>query len=60
MLEYTSFRGWYYGVALDKLSDDKINIAVLNPTGVRAVLTNKEIDATIYYVRSSDKERLLR
>lgn len=60
MLENTSFNGWYYGIASSTLSDDKVNIGVLNPTGIRTIMRNRDIDLEVYYVRADDKTRLLR
>ena len=60
MLECTSFNDWFYGTGRDSLSKDKINIGVFNPDGVDALYTHLDIDLTIYYLRVSDKQRLLR
>lgn len=60
MLETTIFNEWHYGTALSSLSTDKINIGVFNPAGVRSLLKNELIDLTIYYIQTSDKERLIR
>lgn len=60
MLEYTSFNGWCYGTSRSELSREKINIAILNPNGIKAIMKDPDIDMTVYYVRASDKERLLR
>lgn len=47
ILEYTQFRGWWYGTATDQLVKDKINIGVFNPTGVYS-LSLKEMDLRTY------------
>lgn len=60
MLENTSFNGWYYGIDFSSLSDDKVNIGVLNPTGVRTLIRNPDIELEVYYVQADDKTRLLR
>lgn len=60
MLETTTFNGWCYGTAKSCLSNKSINIGVFNPTGVRSLLANKDIDVTVFYVRAGDKTRLLR
>ena len=60
MLEATSFRAWMYGTPLDSLDKDKINIGVFNPTSIRSLLKNGECDVFVAYVRTDDKERLLR
>lgn len=60
MLEYTNFNGWYYGSSISELSTDKVNIAIFNPAGIREIMDNPNIELYVYYVRASDKERLLR
>lgn len=59
MLEATLFNDWHYGTAASSLSDEKINIGVFNPEGVRCLMESG-LDITIYYVQADDKERLLR
>ena len=60
MLEYTSFNGWMYGTSINSLSEDKINIGVFNPAGVRQLLANKNIDITVFYIQADGKYRLMR
>lgn len=60
MLEATVFNEWHYGTMESSLSKEKINIGVFNPDGVRALLEDNNIDLTIFYVRASDKTRLIR
>ena len=60
MLEATEFNNWHYGTALSSLSKDKINVGVFNPQGIRCLMEDKLVDLTAYYVRTSDKERLIR
>lgn len=60
MLEYTSFRGWYYGVGLDQLKKDKINIGVFNINGIKRAFSNTAIDIRAVYIYADDKTRLLR
>lgn len=60
MLETTCFNNWYYGTALSCLSQDKINVGVFNPAGVRSILNNSEIEVIVLYVRAGAKTRLLR
>lgn len=60
MLEYTSFNNWYYGTCTSSFSKEKINLIALNPAGIRKLLKNNKIDIVTYYLRVSDKERLLR
>lgn len=60
MLEFTNFRGWYYGTAIDGLNLKGTNIGVFNPAGVRALIQNPDLNVKVYYVRARDKTRLLR
>jgi hypothetical protein len=61
MLEVSHFNGWYYGTEESALSLEKINIGVFNPEGIRSLLKHSDmIDLKVYYVRASDKERLMR
>lgn len=60
MLEYTKFRGWYYGTRKNELSRDKINVGVFNPTGVRSLLKNPELKVRPAYVQARPSTRLLR
>lgn len=60
MLETASFNGWCYGTSLDSLDPDKINIGVFNPTGVRSLLKNDNIEVKVFYVSAPAKTRLLR
>ena len=59
MLEYTNFRGWFYGTALNTLSDGKINIGVFNPAGIY-ILKDKFIDLKVFRLKATDKTRLIR
>lgn len=60
MLEYTEFNNWKYGTAKSCLSDDKINIGVFNPAGVRALMRKGDIDLAVYYLRVPGTERIFR
>lgn len=60
MLEYTEFNNWYYGTPLSALSEDKINICVLNPQGVKNLMQYEAIDMHVYYIIAAPKTRLLR
>ena len=58
ILEYSNFNNWYYGIGVNSLDENKINIGVLNPKEVEAL--KDKVDLTVYYVNASDKTRLLR
>ena len=61
MLEFTEFNGWYYGTPLDSLAEDKINIGVFNPAGIRSLLSNPNIQASgVFEIEASPKLRLMR
>ena len=60
MLESTNFNNWYYGTGLDSVSEDKINIGVFNPAGVRSLLNRKDCNILVFWVQAADKTRLIR
>lgn len=60
MLEATCFNDWFYGTAYESLRSDCVNVGVFNPTGIESLMTHKDIDLTVFYVRASDKTRLIR
>ena len=61
MLEFTNFNNWWYGTSYDSVrSDGIVNIGVFNPAGVRQLLDRPDCDVTVYWVTTSDKQRLCR
>lgn len=60
MLEATVFNDWCYGTSLDSLDNTKVNIGVFNPAGIESLMTHSNIYIVVYYVRTSDKNRLIR
>lgn len=60
MLEATVFNDWCYGTSLDSLDSTKVNIGVFNPAGIESLMTHSNIYIVVYYVRTSDKNRLIR
>jgi guanylate kinase len=60
MIEYTKFNDWYYGTGYDSLVENKINLGVFNPDGVRILFENKEINLTVIKIVTKDKTRLIR
>ena len=60
MIEAACFNGWFYGTGYASLRSDCINIGVFNPTGVESLLAAQDVEILVFYVRASDKERLLR
>jgi guanylate kinase len=60
MLEYTRFNGWFYGTSLQSVDENKINIGVFNPTGVRLLQQRADVELKIYRIWADDKTRLIR
>lgn len=61
MFEYTTFNNWWYGTSNDSIKKgDVINIGVFNPDGVRQLLGRSDCAVTIYHIKTSDKNRLMR
>lgn len=59
MLE-ASLHHWYYGTSYDTLRSDVINIGVFNPEGIYSLLESKDVNLKVFYIRATDKTRLLR
>ena len=60
MIEATSFNNWFYGTGLSDLKDDVVNVGVFNPEAAEILRSCQFIDLTIYYLKVSDKIRLIR
>ena len=60
MLEASYFNEWFYGTGLESLDKDKVNIGVFNPEGINNLMMHSNLDIVVFYVRTSDKQRLLR
>ena len=61
-LETTEFRGWYYGTSIEALNENKINIGVFNPSGVKNIIENfnYKIITLPILIATDNKTRLLR
>ena len=59
MLEYTQFNGWFYGTSKDSVREDKINIGVFNPEGIRNLLRRNDVELIVVRVWRPAKLRLL-
>ena len=59
-LETASFNGWHYGTRWADLDPTCENIGVFNPTGLKSLAAQEDIDLEIVYVKASAKTRLLR
>lgn len=65
ILGKTYFKNWYYGIFIDNLLENKINIGVFNPMEIKKIiqeLNKKKIEhqIKIYRLSTLPKERLLR
>lgn len=60
MIDYQVFNNWQYGTELKALDENKINIGVFSPNAIRTLLKLKICNVFVVWVRTSDKERLLR
>lgn len=60
MVEYTKFRGWYYGTPYSSLDKDKVNIGVFNIAGIKQLKRSGIVEVLPVYVYATDKTRLLR
>ena len=64
MLETAEFRKWFYGTQMSALKEDKINIGVFNPTGIRSLLKlereNGKVQVFPILIDTTDKQRLMR
>ena len=60
MLECTCFNDWFYGTSFESVRSDCVNIGVFNPTGVEALIHNPDVDVIVFWINTSDKQRLLR
>ena len=60
-LEYTKFRGWYYGIHKSEIQDVDVNIAIVNPQGLRSLIEyKKQYQIIPVYLKDRLLERLLR
>lgn len=62
MLDTNKFNDWFYGARRKDLVDDKINIGIFSPRAILDIMSwkNLDIDLKVYYLRASDKMRLIR
>ena len=60
MLDWQIFNNWQYGTELKALDENKINIGVFSPKAIRTLLKREDCNVFVVWVRTSDKERLLR
>lgn len=60
MLEFTNFNGWYYGTPIEGLKENKINIGVFNPEGIRNLKKSDDISLVVFEIAAAPKKRLMR
>lgn len=60
ILEATEFNNWFYATGIDKLYEDVINVAVVNPAGIESISEDSRIDLCVIECLCSDKERIIR
>lgn len=60
MVEVAEFNNWFYGTIFDSYDINKINIGIFDPTRLDILLSNKNIDATVFYITAKDNQRLIR
>lgn len=56
----TCFNNWYYGVEVEALAENQLNIGVFNPTMLQMMIDDPTLDVGICYVDTNDKNRLTR
>ena len=60
MVEYTQFRGWYYGTPYSSLDRNKVNIGVFNIAGIKQLKRSGIVKVLPIFVACEEKVRLLR
>lgn len=61
LLNAQEFREWYYGLSIEDLSENEINVMAMSNTMVEQMMedNNKNINLKIMYIETDDKQRLL-
>ena len=60
IVEMAEFNNWFYGTTYDCYDAEKINIGVFDPTRLDILLSNPDIEVTIFYIKTKDNIRLIR
>ena len=60
IVEMAEFNNWFYGTTYECYDDTKINIGIFDPTRLDILLSNPDIDVTIFYIKTKDNIRLIR
>lgn len=63
-LEWAVFNNWYYGTPYNALRKDRINVAILNPSGVNQLYTRninkQDLEIIVFFIHAEPKIRLIR
>ena len=60
MFEATVFNEWCYGIGVESVKENAINVGVFNPEGAETLLHDKRVNLVIVYIQADDKIRLIR
>ena len=56
----SEYRGWYYGIDIRTIAEDKVNLVVLDVKQIRDLLTKDNVELTLFKISASPKTRMLR
>jgi len=56
--EHVTYRGWHYGIAKDDCTNDAV--VVVEPSGLRQLKKMKNLNITSFYLKCTERERLIR
>lgn len=56
----SEYRGWYYGIDIGSIAEDKPNLVILDIQQIRDLLTRDNVDLTLFQITASPKTRMLR
>lgn len=59
-IETSCFNNWFYGIPIDALDKEKVNIGILNLSGIRYLYQRDDMNIKIFYISTTDKNRILR
>lgn len=60
LIEWKTFKDWYYGTAKQDLKENTINLLSANPAAVKELLNTPDLNTHVVYVHCNDKQRLIR
>lgn len=59
-LETSYFNNWWYGTCIQDLSYDALNVGIFDPTGIKNLRSNPNINIIIIYMWAEDSVRMRR